>query len=986
MKPLPRFLKSPRTGVAIAALVVAYVAGGFLLVPRLVANAAHSFFETHYHRHIEIGRVAFNPLTLKLAVDKFVVPDADGAPMLAFDHLGLGLSLASLFRGGLDLGEVSLDRPRALLVRRADGRVNVMDLVPPPDPHSNPNAPPPRLWIHALAIRGGEASIVGQEPGGALHLSLAPISITLQDFSTRSEGNAYHVVASSSHGEQFDWRGTFGIQPLASKGSFKVSHLQVQTLSAIGVDLAPLELAGGEMGLDGRYDFAEQADKLSLQAQVTELQVTSLALRPTGEHDSWIVVPRLVATDTALDLAAATVRVGHVLVEAPTLKAWRDRDGSISLTRLAPAAGGAPSAGATARAGAPEAKRWQLAVPDIRVTGADVSLEDRMPARPASLHLAPLEFSVGGFASPAAGPLMVTLDTGVNDTGRLTANGSLTLQPLAGRFDVEARALALTAAQPYLERATALTISSGTASLKGAAIIGPAATVGFQGDAEVDDLRTVDNALGEDFVKWQSLRFNGVRAQSGPSSLSIREVVARQPFARVIIGSNGVTNLHVALRLPGPAAEAAPGTTATAAATPPPAPAPPEPAAAAAPVAPVAIGLVRISDGSMNFADFTVKPSFATGIHELAGTIKGLSSKPGARADVDLAGKVDRYAPMTITGEVNFLAAVAYTDVKMSFKNMELTGLSPYSGRFAGYQIDKGKMSADLSYHVENRVLTAGHKLSINQLQLGEHVDSPDATKLPVKFAIALLKDGNGVIDLELPVTGSLDDPEFSVGPIIWKLFVGLLTKAVTAPFKLLGALFGGNEELEFVDFPAGSAVLDAAGRAKLASLVKALAARPALNIDVPQVVAPAVDSVVIARQQWLADLDARARRRLGAHAQEPGAVERLLATPKDYRALLEDAYRDNFGHPAVLPQPAASPGTPPPEPQAAAIAWLEAQLKPLVVVGSLELAALADQRAAAVQSALLDGTGVDPTRVFVIKKAPIDTASAPVRMQLALH
>ena len=983
--PLPRFLKSPRTAVAVLALVVVYVAAGLLLVPRLVASAAHSFFEAHYHRHIEIGHVAFNPLTLRLAIDKFAVPDADGAPMLAFDHLDLGLSLASLFRGGLDLGEVSLDRPRALLVRRADGHVNVMDLVPPADPHRDPNAPPPRLWIHALAIRGGEASIVGHEPQGALHLSLKPITITLKDFSTRSEGNAYHIVASSSQGERFEWLGTFGIQPLVSKGSFKVGHLQARTLAEIGVDLAPLELAGGEMGLDGNYDFAEQADKLSLKAQVTELLVTSLALRPAGEQDSWIEVPRLTVTDTALDLAAATVRVGHVVVEHPILKAWRDHDGSVSLARLAPAGAGSTAAGPVASAGTPAAKPWQLAVPDIRVTGADVRLEDRMPARPASLHLTPLELSVGGFASPAAGPLTVTLDTGVNDAGRLTATGSLTLEPLVGRFAVEARALALAAAQPYLERATALTIKSGTASLKGAATFGPAGTVGFQGDAEVDDLRTVDNALDEDFVKWQSLRFNGVRAQSGPTSLSIREVVAREPFAHVIIGSNGVTNLRIALKLPAPPPAAAAGTAAATEASPPAAP-PAAPAAAAAPVVPVEIGLVRIIDGSMNFADFTVKPNFATGIHELEGTIKGLSSKHGARADVDLVGKVDRYAPVTITGEVNFLAAVAYTDVKMSFKNLELTGLSPYSGRFAGYRIDKGKMSAELSYHVENRVLTAGHKLSINQLQLGDHVDSPDATKLPIKFAIALLKDHNGVIDLDLPVTGSLDDPEFSVGPIIWKLFEGLLTKAVTAPFKLLGSLFGASEELEFVDFPAGSATLDGPGRAKLASLVKALDGRPALNVDVPQVVAPAVDSAVLAAQLWQADRDARARKRLGAHAQDPGAIERLLATPKEYRALLEDAYRDSFGHPAVLPQAAATPGTPPPDPQAAAIAWLEAQLRPLVVVGSLELAALADARAAAVQSALLDGTGIDPTRVFVIKKPPLETTNALVRMQLALH
>jgi hypothetical protein len=323
----------------------------------------------------------------------------------------------------------------------------------------------------------------------------------------------------------------------------------------------------------------------------------------------------------------------------------------------------------------------------------------------------------------------------------------------------------------------------------------------------------------------------------------------------------------------------------------------------------------------------------------------------------------------------------------MSFHNVELGVLSPYSGKFAGYRIDKGKLSADLHYVIENRKLAAEHRIVINQLQLGERVESPDATSLPVKLAIALLKDSNGVIDLNLPVTGTLDDPKFRLGPLIWKVVVNLIEKAVTAPFKLLGALFGGGEEIQYVDFAGGSAALDEAGRGKLAALVKALGARPALNLDVPAVSAPAIDGAALADQRWRADLEARAARRLGARAKEPGATARLLGSPKDYRALLEEAYAQTVGHrPDVPPPPAAAPGAPAPDATAAAIAWLEGELKPRYAAGPADLDALAQARAAAVQSALLDGTGIDPSRVFVIKVEPLPAASAPVRMQLALH
>ena len=387
----------------------------------------------------------------------------------------------------------------------------------------------------------------------------------------------------------------------------------------------------------------------------------------------------------------------------------------------------------------------------------------------------------------------------------------------------------------------------------------------------------------------------------------------------------------------------------------------------------------------MNFADFSTRPHFATGIQDLAGTVKGISGRPGARGELKLDGKVDRYAPVTIAGSMEFLAATRYADVKMSFKNMELTGLSPYSGKFAGYIIDKGKLSVDLGYHIVDRKLEATHRVVINQLQLGDRVDSPEATSLPVKLAIALLKDKDGVIDLDLPVNGSLDDPQFKLGPIIWKVVVNLITKIVTSPFKLLGSLFGGGDEVSYIDFAAGSATLDPTGRGKIASLVKALDSRPALNLELPLIVATDDDTAAIGAGKWHAALVDRAQQRLGKHAGDPGAVDALLGAPKTYRALLEETYRESYGKKPEIP--AAEPGaTPAADKDAAAVAWLESQLKPRYVPDTRDLEALARDRANVVQSTLLDGTGIDPSRVFVIKTAPRASSGGPVRMQLSLR
>jgi uncharacterized protein involved in outer membrane biogenesis len=990
MPTLPRFLRRPWTWAIALAAVALYAALGFLLVPHLLASGVRDYFESHYHRKVELGAVAFNPFTLELTVERFAVPDADGAPLAGFDRLYVNLEFRSLLRAGPEFKAIALDAPRLHLVRRADGHVNILDLVPPaapvPNAKAEANAPPPRLWIHELAIRGGETSFVDQSGRTALNVTLKPIAFTLHEFSTRSEGNAYALTARSLQDETFEWQGTFGLEPvIESQGTFKAGRLLARTIAEAGAGTLPVDLAQGEFSATGSYEIAEHGRELALKVRVAELACTDVALRAPGETDSWVQVPRLTVSGTTLDLGKASVDVEHVLIERPAVKAWRDSAGVINLTRLvrpAPPPAAAPAATPAPAAAGPS---WTIRVLDIKVAAADISFEDRVPARAATFHVVPLDVAVGGFAMPAAGPLAVTASARINGDGKLAANGTMTLAPLTATLAVAGGDLALAALQPYLAATTAMTIKSGTAGVKGTVTAVAGNRFAFRGDATVDGLRTIDNALEEDFINWRSVHIDGITAQSSPLGIKIREIVAREPYARVIIGSNGRTNLSLVLNPNGPAPTVTGGTVVAQKRT-----AGAKAAAVASPPSaalPLEIGVVRITGGSTNFEDFSIKPNVKTGIYGLAGTVRGLSGRADARADVNIAGKIDQYAPVTITGKVNFFAAVAYTDIKVSFKNVDLGVLSPYSGKFAGYWIDKGKLSMDLNYLIENRKLTADHRIVVNQLQLGDRVDSPEATHLPVKLAIALLKDRNGVIELDLPVTGSLDDPHFRLAPIIWKIVVNLVEKAVTAPFALLGKLFGGGEEMSYLDFAPGSATLDAAGRGKVTALVKALDARPGLNVDLPQVAAPAVDGAALLEQKWHAELAARAARRLGARATAPGAVDQLLAAPKDYRALLEDAYKNAFGHRAEIPPPpAAAPGAPPPDPTAAAISGLEGQLRPRVSVAPAELDALAQARASAVQSALLDGTGIDPTRVFVIQSPPLPATAGPVRMQLALH
>jgi hypothetical protein len=431
-------------------------------------------------------------------------------------------------------------------------------------------------------------------------------------------------------------------------------------------------------------------------------------------------------------------------------------------------------------------------------------------------------------------------------------------------------------------------------------------------------------------MNWGRLQLNGLRFTAAPQQLRIKEVVATGLYARVVVGGDRTLNVSRVIDPNGTQAAAETTTTATLQQT---KPLPFD----------VAIDTVRILKGASNFTDLWIKPRFTVSLMDLEGTIKGLSSKDATRATVDLRGNVDRYAPAVIGGEINLLSASAYSDMKLDFRNIELTSITPYSGYFAGYQIRKGKLSVALTYRIQDRKLDARHHIVVDQLELGDKVDSPEATTLPVRLAVALLKDRNGVIDLQLPVTGSLDDPKFRLGPIIWKVFVNLIVKAATAPFSLIGSLFGGNDaQINQIVFEPGSAALTEMDTQRLVALSKGMTDRPGLQIEVPAAYAAQLDRPALQQAQLQLRLQALADK---AAAEKP-----------------------------VAKKPATDKAEPTPVPV----------LEDMVVTDA-ELADLGRARAAAIQDAVLRNSTIDPARLFIVNGPSASTDDNTVRIDLTM-
>src|SRR5690606_2186541 len=640
---------------------------------------------------------------------------------------------------------------------------------------------------------------------------------------------------------------------------------------------------------DGVLDLSAEYS-LNL-AKGTELQLSNVAAILSGfaiksPADKPLArLERLEVAETSLDLAKQQVVIGKIRSQKLETWAAREKDGQLDWQKLfashskpAPAAeptrqpasaaetpaanegGGdstpapeaaeksepAPADAQPQTATAPEkaqepARPWQVLLRDVQLRDYQVHLADRAAgSQEVKLDLAPLNLDIRDFDSLGTSPFALKLDTGVNKRGQLKAEGQVQLQPTTARLQLATRDIDLRVAQAYISPFVRLELRSGQLGSDLAVELKSVEPLAFSvaGRAEINQLHTLDTLKERDFLKWQQLLVEGLDYRHG-EGLAIGQINLLQPYARFVINEDLSTNIND-LMIPQPAKADASAKPAGAGA-----------GAGADKPLPIRIGGITIRDGSANFADFSLRPNFATAIQQLNGQIGTLDNQSPQTAKVDIKGKVDKYAPVSIKGKLTPFDPMNSLDIATSFKNVELTTLTPYSGKFAGYRIRKGRLNLDLHYQIEKGQLNAENKVLVEDLQLGEQVDSKDAVDLPIRLAVALLKDTNGNIEIALPVQGNLNSPEFSVMPIVWQTLRNLVLRAAQAPFKFIAGLVGGSDvDLSQVQFAAGSDELDGAAQKALDTLAAALKERPVLRLEVEGVSAQASDGPLLAEQR----------------------------------------------------------------------------------------------------------------------------------------
>lgn len=892
--------------IALAGLYVVYVLVGFLVAPSIIKTQIERRASAQLKREVRVDHVAFNPLALTLRLDKLVVRDHDGQPLLGWSQLFVNFQVFSLFADEIHFSEILLDGFSTRLAVSKDGILNVADIIPP-SPSTPSSGKAWTLTIDRLTVNGAEIDYTDASRAEPFTTHIGPTTFVLREFRTSGGPGAPGLFkATTEAGESVEWNGRLALAPLRSNGEVRLTRMMLKKYTPFYPGALNFDVLNGTIDVQAPYEFSIENNKPQVKITEASVQGQGLELAEHGKTEALMGLKTFEVTHASLDLQGNSADVRQINLAGGNLVVRRDASG-INLARLAaPRPNGPPARPATA---APSGPALSAKIAEVNGKDFTFSVEDKATPRPAAFQLNHASFSLKHFSlQDLAGTLPVDFRADLAPgAGTVHLEGQVSASPLKADLSFAVEGASVAVFSPWAETFADLRLTQGVAGVRGQVHLAPgpggAPLIAATSDLDVS-LLAVTDAKGEPLLGWKSLVVHGVEYSSSPERLTVAEISVADPTVKVLMNRDHVLNVSTLMRQD---ASAKPAPTVGLPAQ--------EPAIARF----IAIDRVALANASINYLDQSIDPNVSASIDQLSGTVVGLTSAAIDRADVSLNGRIGGTAPLTVAGKINALSNSPAADVKVEIKDTDLKPLAAYVGKFTGYELASGALSLDSKAKVNNRKLDSTTSLIVTNFTLGAPTNSPDALHVPIHLALSLLKDRDGKIVLaDLPAQGSLDDPSFQISGVIMHVIGNVITKAATSPFSLIGSIFGGGrsgEDLSFQDFAPGVTELTEANIKKLDVVARALRERPALHVTIAGSADAALDLAPMRERE----LERRIRTAIWDEAKK---VDPSLDTPDKVVVSREAAdrvlglfYRDVF-MPAQPEAVAAPTKTPEPAPR----------------------------------------------------------------------
>jgi len=881
--------------IAIGLLIFLVVLGiaGFFIAPPLMKPYIMKKMSEALHRKASIEKISINPYAVSITLKKFSLEDP-GKPkaFVAFDELYVNADLmSSLFRRALILKQITLTNPYVGISRKPEGSYNFSDLLPKDEAKPDKEDKPFLFSLNNIQIINGNIDF--EDAPKKTNHTVREFNVSVPFISNIE----YHLekyvepkFSTNINNNKFELAGK--TQPfLTSRAtSFDINIQDIDIPYYLNYVPAKMncQLKSARLDTNIKLNFIVNEDKspaLTLNGNVVLRDVILDDLK----NNKILHLPSLNVNMTSVEPFVSNIHLARIAIESPELVIRRDKEGEINLLNLTKKqAEKLPQK--EAAAASKKKSGFKFRVDDVLLYKADIIYMDSQPSDPVKLHFSPLSFKAANLSTEKGATGKVELEGILNKKGEFKDRVTLTLEPLSVDVQSDWKNIGIRAFQPYFTDKVKMDITRGTISSTGNFSLSRnkknELVIKCTGSVSVSNLAALDKAQSNDFLKFKRLSLDKIKFGYNPFSLSINTISLADFYTRIIINPDASLNVQDIFGDNQASKETAikkeekkPVTAETKKKD-------------NQETADIKIGKVVFKNGHIDFSDNNIQPNYSANMFNLTGSVTGLSSKEFSRADVALKGNLGYGSPIEIAGKINPLAKDLFVDLKVGFKDIELSPITPYSNKFLGYPITKGKLTFNVSYLIDKRKLDSQNKVLIDQLTFGEKVESPQAVKAPVTLAATLLTDRNGQINLDLPVSGSLDDPKFKVWSVIWQIIVNLITKAVTSPFALLSSLTGGGEELSFIEFDYGSAVISAEETKKISMIGKALNDRPNIKLDIESYVDAEQDKYALKKAELDRRIKAQKMKETMSKDNQQIAVENVVLTEQEYDKYLKQVYR----------------------------------------------------------------------------------------------
>lgn len=950
MKTLAR--RTKRIIIALVTLFALYSIAGFVVLPWVLKVYIVKIAREDLRRQASVESVRFNPYNMRLRLWGFVLNDRTGRDVfVSFDHLYVNFEgAASIYRRGLVVKEIRFEAPFVEFARGEDMRYDFSDLMsapgedkPAPEAGAGGAGLPLSFSLNNMQIEDGSA-VFNDRAMGVVH-RVRSLKLGIPFVSNMAFATEVFVKPNFS--------AVVNDVEVALEGETKPFSDSLETSLDIrleGLDI-PYYLAYSPVEMNYRVDSAlldtdvrvayvqplveDGRPELKVTGSVglREVEVTDLSGGPMAALDS------LTVEGASVRPLLRTASIEKVTVVRPTVNAVRRPSGEINLTALRPAAA-EQAQPETPPAGA-EKPSFEFDIDTIAVEDAGLAFTDLTRERPFQKSLDPVDAAVTGLGNAPGkrGQIRVEFE---NDRGEsATLSGEFSINPPSATLNVEAGGLDLAPVGSYLDTVIRAALSRASVYATGTVDVEttPAFTVRYRGDALVRDLSVVEPIGAEELFGFDELGVEGIDAGYNPLYADVRSVTLEGPRLNIVRSGTGINLTEAVVRREGDG-RAGGGQKGEGS------------------VPEIKVGTFGIRGGSVRFTDRAVDPRYEAVLGSVELTVNGLSSAGAGPADLTLSASLDKHAPLKATGAVDPISGVLYADVKASFSGYDLSSTTPYSAKYLGYKIQQGKLFLDLDYLIEDKKLVSQNGVVFDRLNFGESVKSEEATGLPVRFAVNLLKDRQGKVRIDLPVEGRIDDPEFRIGGLVLQAFVNLIVKAATSPFAVLGALVGGGEELSYVEFEPGAYAVTPAIESKLSSLAEALYERPHIELEVRGYVNREQDLAALKLDQYMRKLKAEKLKEMIEEGRPGVPLKEVEITGDEYEDYLWLAYKKGD-----FEKPRNFLGFV----KRLEVYEMEALMLENIVITEDDLRTLATARAQAVKDRLVSAGEIAPERIFTV-------------------